>query len=318
MPTININVNGKIATAEQGCVVDNNLDYTVVFTFSEEWDGMDKTMRVNYGGEHKEVDIVDNMAQLPGIPYGVRIIAIGAYGEDIATTSAAYLPVMPSIKRDEAENEDDPGGGSIPSGGEPGQYVTPNINGALEWRDLPPCGQGILIELVNKATGSTPATVTGLSQGSLYKTGDMFYVECEKACVVGVSFDGEQYMELWAAETDKPNTYAFRLPTLTGSFYVGVALRGNAQGTGQVRPEDATRITRYIANRGVPGTYDTDCELPGIQLLAADADGSGYITAHDSERILRYLAGPTYTTDNTLDWKVWPTGGVPFAAGVTF
>ena len=179
-------------------------------------------------------------------------------------------------------------------------------------------GQGILAAIVNLATGSPPATVTGLSRGSLYKTGDMFLVASEKACVVGVSFDGEQYMELWAAETDKPNTYAFRLPTLTGSFYVGVALRGNAQGTGQVRPEDATRITRYIANREVPGTYDTDCELPGIQLLAADADSSGYVTAHDSERILRYLAGPTYTTDNTLDWKVWPSGGVLFAAGVTF
>lgn len=138
MPTININVNGKIATAEQGCVVDNNLDYTVVFTFSEEWDGMDKTMRVNYGGEHKEVDIVDDMAQLPGIPYGVRIIAIGAYGEDIATTSAAYLPVMPSIKDDMPEDEpDDPGTGGVPEGGAPGQYMTRDINGGLEWIDLP-------------------------------------------------------------------------------------------------------------------------------------------------------------------------------------
>lgn len=176
-------------------------------------------------------------------------------------------------------------------------------------------GRGKLTRIVNKATGSTAATVTGLTVGTMYAPGNTFTVSCAVPCVVGLSYNASNdgvddigdYTELTALETGTADTYAFALPPLDGDFTIGIALLGDANGDGKVAPADMTRLQRYVANRETPGTFETNCKLPGIQLLAADADGSGYVTNHDAIRLQRYLAG-TFEDDSTLAWRTRPTG----------
>ena len=207
------------------------------------------------------------------------------------------------------------GGGSaadiIPEGGLQGQYLTNDGEDNLEWADLPEINHvvGTLTRIDNITQGPEGAVIDsgelhiaiydGISVGSTYKEGDVFYVTCDKPCAVGISHnDGETFVELEAHKTDTENKYAFTLPLLHERFVIGIILRGDANGDGKVSAADATRIIRYL------NKYDSNSDLDGMQYLAADADMNGAVDRNDATRIQRYLAGADFVTNNKIDWNV--------------
>ena len=183
---------------------------------------------------------------------------------------------------------------------------------------LPSSVAGSGVASIDNQTGSvTPATITGVTGGNTYSSGDTFYVTCDHPCAVGISFDGwTTYAELRATATDTANKYRFTLPLLSGNFTIGVGLFGdvNSSGTssGTVRTNDATQIGRWLENRVQYGKYEKNCDLSGITMLTADVDHDGAVTQNDVLRIQRWLVNqagePVYDDNCEIEWNT--TGGI--------
>lgn len=89
MSVVNITVKDRIATADaDALIICNNKDYTIVFDFDEEWDGIDvKTARIYYDGKYDEVIFEENTCVAPPVD-NARSVEIGVYGGDFSTTPA--------------------------------------------------------------------------------------------------------------------------------------------------------------------------------------------------------------------------------------
>lgn len=114
MPNININVENRIATAQgDPRIICGNGDYTVTFTFDEEWERYPaKTVRVSYwkNGLHlhaPDIQFTGNTAALPAL-YGIGEAEIGVYVGNIKTTTPARIPCAPCITDDEPQHADPP------------------------------------------------------------------------------------------------------------------------------------------------------------------------------------------------------------------
>ena len=160
---------------------------------------------------------------------------------------------------------------------------------------------GYVVTLDNRTIEGDNKATTGLVSGQRYAPGETFTVKCAMACVVAISKDGgESYTELsCVAVMNEDDTYQFTIPTnVTGDFKIGIVLRGDANGDGKVRTNDATRILRWYA-----GGFGEKGELDQLTELAADANGKQGVRTNDATRILKWYAGG-FDSNNTLDWKL--------------
>ena len=143
--------------------------------------------------------------------------------------------------------------------------------------------------------------VVSLVDGSIYAPGATFTVSCTNACVVAISTNaGDTYTELeCTAVAGMDNTYQFTIPeTISSNFQIGIVLRGDARGDGEVKTNDAVRIQRYLT----PGLTSNNT-LDSLTILAADARCDGGVKTNDAVRIQRYLT-PGLTSNNTLEWNI--------------
>lgn len=99
---ININVENKIArTVGDARIVCGNADYTVNFTFDEEWTAAIKTARFVYirDGHVEYLDVViDSSTAAVPILSDVQEVRVGVYAGDLHTTTPAVIPCERSIR----------------------------------------------------------------------------------------------------------------------------------------------------------------------------------------------------------------------------
>lgn len=108
---LHISVNNKVATYQKrdGDIVCGNSDYTIRFTFDEEWDSVaDKTARFNYNGMHTDKPIVDGVCEVP-IFQNVPIVDVGVYGGELCTTTPASIVCKKSILCEDTTIDPDEG-----------------------------------------------------------------------------------------------------------------------------------------------------------------------------------------------------------------
>ena len=100
MPVLHVAVNGKIATYNRrdGEIVCNNSDYSIQFTFSNEWAGVDKkTARFIWNGEYFDQEFTGVTCPVPEIR-GTDTVQVGVYTEgDLRTTTDAVIGCQRSI-----------------------------------------------------------------------------------------------------------------------------------------------------------------------------------------------------------------------------
>lgn len=112
MPQLQIQVTNKKATYMErgGDIVCGNGDYSVLFTFDAEWDGVpDKVARFIWNGQYFDAAIDENgVASVPVIR-GAAYVLVGVYSETMHTTTSASIPCSPSILC--ASDQPDPGHG---------------------------------------------------------------------------------------------------------------------------------------------------------------------------------------------------------------
>lgn len=98
MRTINITVQGKIATALNAeTIVCGNADYTAVFDFDAEWDGEAiKTARFSTGRGYVDVVLTGNKCAIP-VLYNTYYVKVGVYAGELHTTTPAYIDCVKSI-----------------------------------------------------------------------------------------------------------------------------------------------------------------------------------------------------------------------------
>lgn len=113
MEVININVKQKIASVEGSpIIVCGNSDYTMAFTFDEEWnDEENKVARFSYvkNGLKGFIDapIHDGICQVP-VLIGIGLVRVGAYAGNLRTTTGAKIKCQKSILCDDAEEMAEP------------------------------------------------------------------------------------------------------------------------------------------------------------------------------------------------------------------
>ena len=102
MPEIQITVKDKVAqTVGTPVIVCGNSDYTVTFTFDEEWDLYDaKTARFAFyqDGIFRYLDVLfDGDSVSVPVLRNTDEAAVGVYAGDIRTTTPARIPCMQCI-----------------------------------------------------------------------------------------------------------------------------------------------------------------------------------------------------------------------------
>lgn len=113
MPNINITVTDKQALVQGApVIVCGNSDYTVTFTFDEEWDAYEaKTARFGFIREGKALytDVIfsGNQCTAPVLS-NTRCVMIGVYAGDLRTTTPAQVPCQKSILCGAPSHEDPP------------------------------------------------------------------------------------------------------------------------------------------------------------------------------------------------------------------
>jgi hypothetical protein len=101
---IKVEVKDKVATAPPDAViVCGNSDYTILFQFDEEWDGLEvKTARFKYSTyagpkQHIDVPFTGNMVEVP-ILTNAHKVEVGVYAGNLTTTTGAHIRCLPSIR----------------------------------------------------------------------------------------------------------------------------------------------------------------------------------------------------------------------------
>lgn len=95
---IPITIRDKIATAPRDALyVCGNSDYTINFTFDEEWEGFnEKTARFVYNGQFVEMIFSGNVCPVPIIS-NTYAFEVGVYAGNLSTTTTAYVPATKSV-----------------------------------------------------------------------------------------------------------------------------------------------------------------------------------------------------------------------------
>lgn len=99
MPILHISVHNKIATYRQrdGGIVCGNSDYTISFSFDEEWDGYpNKVARFIWNGEFQDVGIEGDTCAVPVIQ-NANEVKVGVFAEELSTTTPATIACLGSI-----------------------------------------------------------------------------------------------------------------------------------------------------------------------------------------------------------------------------
>lgn len=106
MPIINVTVAEKIATntTPDVAIVCGNSDYTIDFTFDDEWkDLAEKTARFVWTahGEQKFTDIkfTGRTVKVP-ILSGIDKVRVGVFGGNLHATTPVYIPCDRSVRCD--------------------------------------------------------------------------------------------------------------------------------------------------------------------------------------------------------------------------
>lgn len=103
MTNIDITVNNKTATVttSNARIVCGNSDYTITFSFSQEWDKYEKkTARFIYADKYEDKYFTGNVCECPIIS-NAREVKIGVYAGDISTTTPARIDCDKSILCDD-------------------------------------------------------------------------------------------------------------------------------------------------------------------------------------------------------------------------
>ena len=112
MPQLQIQVTNKKATYLErgGDIVCGNGDYSVLFSFDTEWDGVpDKVARFVWNGQYFDSPIDENGVALVPVIRGAAYVLVGVYSETLFTTTSASIPCSPSILC--VSDQPDPGHG---------------------------------------------------------------------------------------------------------------------------------------------------------------------------------------------------------------
>ena len=101
MKTFNIKVEGRVASflQREGAIICDNSDYSIRFTFDDEWSAhAKKTARFVWGGAYKDVEFTGDTCKVPAIS-GAHEVQVGVYVEetDLKTTTPAAIPCRGSI-----------------------------------------------------------------------------------------------------------------------------------------------------------------------------------------------------------------------------
>ena len=100
MPILHIHINQKIATYNRrdGEIVCDNADYSIKFTFDNEWAGVDpKTARFVWGGEYFDREFTGDTCSVPKI-MDADSVKVGVFTDgDLHTTTDAVIGCRPSI-----------------------------------------------------------------------------------------------------------------------------------------------------------------------------------------------------------------------------
>jgi hypothetical protein len=95
---INIEIKNKQAVRTNGTsYVCDNSDFTVVFSFDEEWDAFEvKTARFVYNNRYQDVVFSGNECAIPVIS-DTKLISVGVFAGDLHTTTPAFIVANKSI-----------------------------------------------------------------------------------------------------------------------------------------------------------------------------------------------------------------------------
>ena len=99
MKNLNITVANKVATYRQrdGVIVCGNTDYTITFTFDDEWSSYTvKTARFKWNGTYRDVVFSGSTVTVPKIQ-NTDQVDVGVYAGDLHTTTPAKIPCTKSI-----------------------------------------------------------------------------------------------------------------------------------------------------------------------------------------------------------------------------
>ena len=89
--------NKKAVRTNDTAYVCDNSDFTVVFSFDEEWDEFDvKTARFAYDGKHQDVVFTGTECEMPIIS-NTKLISVGVFSGDLHTTTPAQIVANKSI-----------------------------------------------------------------------------------------------------------------------------------------------------------------------------------------------------------------------------
>lgn len=124
---------------------------------------------------------------------------------------------------------------------------------------------------LNNMAAAAGAEITGLTSGDTYSS-VAFTVSCDLACVAAVTADdGETYTRLTASANENGG-YNFAIDELTGDVEVVVAVKGDANGDGELGTADVTQVK--AANLGKK-------TMSPFQLLLMDINGDGELGTAD-------------------------------------
>lgn len=105
--TLHIIVNNKVATylTRDGNIVCGNSDYQIVFAFDPEWDAHEeKVARFIWNNKFVDIIFTGNTVDVPLISK-TKLLTVGVYAGDLATTTPAHIECTPSILCEQAESE---------------------------------------------------------------------------------------------------------------------------------------------------------------------------------------------------------------------
>lgn len=100
MPNIlHVSVANKVATSTRrnGEIICGNSDYTIRFTFDDEWTAYaTKTARFIWNGQYKDVEFTGNTCAVPMLK-NTDTLLVGVYAGDLKTTTSAVIGCKKSI-----------------------------------------------------------------------------------------------------------------------------------------------------------------------------------------------------------------------------
>lgn len=99
MKVLQVTINNREASYVKRCgeIICGNSDYTIQFTFDEEWDAYDtKTARFIWNGQYKDVQFTGSTCSVP-ILKNTDSVTVGVYAGQLQTTTAAVIGCRKSI-----------------------------------------------------------------------------------------------------------------------------------------------------------------------------------------------------------------------------